>query len=613
MGGVGAAAAVTGLATAGVSLGSRASASASPNSGGNTGRRVAVFGAGPAGMCVAQELAERGFTVDVYEKYSRLGGMVRAFVTSGGGTGGRPSIPETSGLHTLLPGYTALPDIMRRIPDGSGGTVFDRVTNIVDLPNIPARMNMFRNKSIIIGFPLGTNNSQLGVHIPLNGASREFTPDVFIPWITESLTALGGFWPSDIPHLASKFAAWSSSGPNRKSGQLDNIELVYGFFRAELLSPSARAFLRTFAQGASVDSPETGINAGVYRDAILDPMINMLNGRRSFVGVGIVDGPETEVWFDPQAKYLAGLGTTFHMNNTLTEVGVEGGRIVGATVIDDGGGRKAVDADWYVLAMPADHLQKLLNPDLVRADPNLANIQKLRSSVESGLQLLFRDSMGVAGGASANDDTWLTFGAMMSDIWGNGFDLRNYGDGQAGALLSVEFNHHTFTDTPGILHGRPLRLLDQRQTIEEVRANIIRSWPGGKELFAEGNFLGYSPHPTLKWRDGQGWEVPDLRTASGPGESQYFPDQVGRIPNLFLVGGHTKTPLLGDCMESAAVSAKFATTGILAASGVNEHPVGGMEFMGAPPELAGVRADDDRRYAAGLPNIFDVIAPAHMP
>ena len=43
----------------------------------NTGKRVAVVGSGPAGMACAQQLARAGHQVTVFEKHSKIGGLLR--------------------------------------------------------------------------------------------------------------------------------------------------------------------------------------------------------------------------------------------------------------------------------------------------------------------------------------------------------------------------------------------------------------------------------------------------------------------------------------------------------------------------------------------------------
>ena len=67
-----------------------------------------------------------------------------------------------------------------------------------------------------------------------------------------------------------------------------------------------------------------------------------------------------------------------------------------------------------------------------------------------------------------------------------------------------------------------------------------------------------------------------------------------------------------DSQESAMETARIAVNGILDQSGVRENHCWLPDY--SPPKLLeGIRAEDDRRYASGLPNIFDMIAPAPKP
>ena len=42
-----------------------------------TGKRIAVIGSGPAGMAAAQQLARAGHDVTLFEKWDRIGGLLR--------------------------------------------------------------------------------------------------------------------------------------------------------------------------------------------------------------------------------------------------------------------------------------------------------------------------------------------------------------------------------------------------------------------------------------------------------------------------------------------------------------------------------------------------------
>lgn len=569
------------------------------------GRRVAVFGAGPAGMTAAHELAERGFQVHVYERQERLGGMVRSYVTPGGGTGGRPSMPTTCGGHYLIPGYASLPDMLMRIPDGNGRKVMNHLTSAAGAD----------------GVEIGLDGRRIGFSLPITPAQlQHFSFDDLLRSVGQAAELVGDMWPSDAPLLAGKIAALVSSGPRRQAAQLENIDLRYGFFRSELLSPPAMNMIRAFSDTISWDSTAHGVSPSAYTKFWIDPVVHMIFGRRSWPGFdqmntqllglnAMLDGPETEIWFDPWARYLRGLGVTFHTQRTLTDIGVEAGRIAGATVRDPQGGTESVDADWYVVTLTPNQLLPLLSAELLAADTGLGDIKRLESAAESGFEVYFRDPLPFGRIAIDWNDWGLTL-VGLSTIWN--LNLQDYGDGGMRGMMSVEFNNHPYYDQPGLLYGKPIRELGYDQAFDEIREHIVRHLPDGPAMFAGGNLAGWRPHPTLTYAQGSGWTVPDLRTAAAPGTAQFYPDQVRAIPNLFLAGGYTKNSTGGDSMESAAESGKRAAQAILGASGVNEHAVFVPDYS-PPPELAALRAEDDRRFSAGLPNVFDTIAPALMP
>src|SRR3954454_19385040 len=87
---------------------------------------VAVLGGGVAGLSAAHELAERGFSVTVYEQRDAPGGKARSIPYAGSGTDGRADLPGEHGFRFFPGFYRHLPDTMSRIPSGSG-TVRDRL------------------------------------------------------------------------------------------------------------------------------------------------------------------------------------------------------------------------------------------------------------------------------------------------------------------------------------------------------------------------------------------------------------------------------------------------------------------------------------------------------
>ena len=87
---------------------------------------VAVLGGGVGGLSAAHELAERGFSVTVYEQRAVAGGKARSLLVPGSGTGGRADLPAEHGFRFFPGFYRHLPDTMARIPSGSG-TARDRL------------------------------------------------------------------------------------------------------------------------------------------------------------------------------------------------------------------------------------------------------------------------------------------------------------------------------------------------------------------------------------------------------------------------------------------------------------------------------------------------------
>src|SRR5512133_2486840 len=86
---------------------------------------VAVLGGGVAGLSAAHELAERGFSVTVYEQRAAPGGKARSIPYAGSGTGGRADLPGEHGFRFFPGFYRHLPDTMSRIPGRGRERVID--------------------------------------------------------------------------------------------------------------------------------------------------------------------------------------------------------------------------------------------------------------------------------------------------------------------------------------------------------------------------------------------------------------------------------------------------------------------------------------------------------
>src|SRR5262245_57313866 len=91
-----------------------------------TGKKVAVFGGGVAGLSAAHELAERGFEVTVYERLHEHGGKARSIPVPGVAEEGG-GLPGEHGFRFFPGFYKHVTDTMKRIPYKKGHSCFDNL------------------------------------------------------------------------------------------------------------------------------------------------------------------------------------------------------------------------------------------------------------------------------------------------------------------------------------------------------------------------------------------------------------------------------------------------------------------------------------------------------
>jgi uncharacterized protein with NAD-binding domain and iron-sulfur cluster len=77
-------------------------------------------------LSAAQELAERGFEVTVYERRPDFGGKARSIPVTNSATAGRKPLPGEHGFRFFPSFYKHLPDSMKRIPY-AGKSAFDNL------------------------------------------------------------------------------------------------------------------------------------------------------------------------------------------------------------------------------------------------------------------------------------------------------------------------------------------------------------------------------------------------------------------------------------------------------------------------------------------------------
>ncbi|WP_255357208.1 FAD-dependent oxidoreductase [Sciscionella sediminilitoris] len=554
-----------------------------------------MFGAGPAGMSVAHELAERGFRVDIYERAGTIGGKCRSFpAQTGTGSGGRKDLPGEIGPHFVLPFYLNFGEMLQRIPSSRGGNVLDHF--VQGPPDVRALLW----DDVDLDIP--------SMPWPALDPAK-FTPDVLLELITNFLRTLGHLTPFDEALLASKYVALITSGPKRQWGQLENSSYS-NFLRADLLSPNGQFFRN--APMYPGWSPGDRMNARAWAFVLHGFIAWLTNGP----GPGlhgalfeVADGPLNEVWFDPWADHLRAHGVRIHTGQTVTRLSYADGRIDGAIVRDAAGRQTEVRADYFVVAVPNDRAAPLMNDRIVAADPALGRIARLSTFWTGGFQIFFNTVPEAPVFQYDFNSPWQMLQIQWSKWWKNTDFAAEYGDGKAKAYFGFDMLDATWNDTPGILYGKPARDCSEKELFAEILAQLRKYTPDGERIFAD------SAVHSMYLNDGMratGNHI-ELNGAGGfdvtPNCYRDQPEPVTKIPNLFLAGGHVRNNLTSDTMDGAIETGKRAAKGVLAAAGVSGSPVTVRERT-TPPVLEPLWNHDDLRYSLGLPNAFDVVAPS---
>ena len=84
-------------------------------------KKVAVFGAGIAGLTVAHELARRGYLVSVYEPNAEAGGFFRSARRAAD-----DNTPSEYSWHGIGPWYHNVFDLMKQIPFDGSHSMYER-------------------------------------------------------------------------------------------------------------------------------------------------------------------------------------------------------------------------------------------------------------------------------------------------------------------------------------------------------------------------------------------------------------------------------------------------------------------------------------------------------
>ncbi|MEU6562768.1 hydroxysqualene dehydroxylase [Nocardia nova] len=541
------------------------------------GRSVAVFGGGVSGLTAAHELCERGYAVTVYEP-TALGGKARSMSVPGTGAGGRADLPGEHGFRFFPGCYQHVPDTMARIPfPGNANGVAG---------------NLIRVESTVAGFP-----DLPPVTVPTEVAGlTQLNPDR----IRDSLVAGLGFVPqlppAELAFFGDRMLMWFTTCDERRLGEweyrswmdavrADGKSLAYREYLARALT---RITVAAKSETSSARTIGTIGEALVFAGAGIGPYRGGVDR--------ILNGPTNESWIDPWVAHLSGQGVRFVTGAGLTGLRVSGDRITGATA-----GGQAVQADWYVCAMPADRAATILDDAVLTADPALAGMRELVMDWMVGVQFYLAQPTGVPEGhIAALGSPWAITALRQAPMWRGDFAAR-YGDGTVVECLSADVSDW---DTPGILFGKPAKRCSKDEVVQEVWAQLKRWLNTGTGWLRDEDLRSWFVDPGVHFEEGGNRNDTPL-LVNTVGSWDHRPEARSAIGNLFVAGDHVRTGINLATMESACEAGRKAANGILDAAADNA-PRAAVFPMYAPAELEPLKRIDADRYRAGLPHLLDM-------
>ena len=502
-------------------------------------KTVAVLGGGVAGLSAAHELAERGFTVKVYEHREVFGGKARSLPALGSGKGGRADLPAEHGFRFFPGFYRHLYDTFHRIPDGRS-TVHG---NLV----FPTKMMIAQD---------GRRNEIIG---PMAPPASFDDLQVACEFVWTMATQIG--IPADeIVEFLAQMLRFLTSCQQRRLEQWENMSW-WDFVDADHRSEAFKRFLaigltRTLvaARGEEM-SARTG--ASILWQLIF---CTSVPGRHAD---GVLDGPTSERWIDPWVSYLGSRGVELHNRCEVTEIGCDGRRITGVALRTPAGPEQ-VHADYYIAAMPLERLRLLLTDALLEAEPRLRPVQdkKLQIRWMNGIMFYLHDDVPlVHGHILFIDSKWALTAISQKQFWSD-IDFAGLGNGQVGGILSVDISDWC---TPGKHNGKPARECTRAQIRDEVWAQITDHIHDGS--LKKNNIVTWFLDPDIQPPNpGKATNAePLLVNTAGSWDNR--PKAVTRIPNFFLASDFVQTNTDLATMEGANEAARRAVNGILKATG----------------------------------------------
>jgi 15-cis-phytoene desaturase len=542
-------------------------------------KRVAVLGAGVAGLTAAHELLERGFDVSIFEKRAlkEWGGRARSYtLRPHSPDSGRPidkHVPAEHGFRFFPGFYRHIYDTLARIPFDDSRSV---LSNLVPIQEELLAVSGKPRIVLPASAPRGTH---------LVKAIRSY-----LQAPQDLLTA--GLTNDDLETFTSKLWRFASSCQERRNEEYEGIDwrtFVESLDRSEeyywyLASGLTRTLVAAKARSAST---KTMGNVGLQILLCLTERDNTTDR--------VLNGPTSDVWIQPWMRYLEkcadarGLDLKL-MSGTVKELLVKGKRVTGLRLEED---QEERSFDHVVCALPLEGVVELLrsSPEAAshcsKTKENLKALEKNLTRM-SGMQIYFRQDVPICRGHQISlDSPWGLTSISQRQFWTAEHQAKLTEQG-IGGVLSVDISSW---DLPGIDHPSAAKTKPPVEIFKEVLKQLRSTLgPNGLE---DDNLVGWCLEERAE---------PILVNAVGTWALRPTA-RCGELESFVLAGDYVRTKTDLACMESANESARVAVNVILEADGfaVADRCALFDPADREPAWLKFFQQMDRRRFLGGLP------------
>ncbi|KAF9670074.1 hypothetical protein SADUNF_Sadunf13G0030700 [Salix dunnii] len=508
--------------------------------------KVAIIGAGLAGMSTAVELLDQGHEVDIYDSRSFIGGKVGSFVDRRGNH-------IEMGLHVFFGCYNNLFRLMKKVKQVSFVIVVGADKNLLVKDHTHTFVNM--------GGEIGELDFRFPIGAPLHGISAFLSTNQLKTYdiarnamalalspVVKALVDPDGAL-RDIRNLDSiSFSDWFlSKGGTRTSIQRmwDPVAYALGFIDCDNIS--ARCMLTIFSLFA------TKTEASLLR---------MLKGSPDVYLSG------------PIRKYIEDKGGRFHLRwgcrQILYDRSLDGEIHVTGLALSKATDKKVVKADAYVAACDVPGIKRLL-PSQWRESKFFDNIYELVGVPVVTVQLRYngwvtelqdldqsrrlRQAVGLDNLLYTPDADFSCFADLALTS-----PEDYYIEGQGSLLQCV------------LTPGDPYMPLTNDKIIERVSKQVLALFPSSQGL-------------EVTWSSVV--KIAQSLYREGPGKDPFRPDQRTPVKNFFLAGSYTKQDYI-DSMEGATLSGRQASAYVCGA---------GEELVALRKTLAAVESQEKHKIS----------------